>query len=46
MERSSKYGECFEGLYYFFIMPDVQKRRAVLAVCCLYYLYGCYAEFP
>ena len=34
----------FEGLYCFFIMSDVEKRRAILVGCCLDKFYGCYAS--
>ena len=42
IERLNKPSECFEELSYFFIMPDVEKRRSILAACCLNNLYGCH----
>ena len=44
IERINKSSECFEELYSFFIMSDLEKRRAILVACCLNNLYGCYAS--
>ena len=41
-ERLNKSSERFEELYYFFIMSDVEKIRAILVGCCLDNFYGCY----
>ena len=43
-ERLNKFSECLEELCYFFIMSDVEKRKAILVACCLNKLYGCYAS--
>ena len=42
-KRLNKFSECFEELYYFFIMSTVEKRRAIFVAFCLNNLYGCYA---
>ena len=39
-ERLNQSSEFFEELYNFFIMCHVEKRRAILATCCLNNLYG------
>ena len=44
IESLNKSSQCLEELYYFFIMPDVEKRRAIAGTCCLNNLYGCYAS--
>ena len=43
-ERLNKSSECLLELCYFFIMPDVEKRKAILVVCSLNNLYGRYAS--
>ena len=43
-ERLNKSSECLEELCYFFIMSDVEKRKAMLVACCLNNSYGCYAS--
>ena len=43
-ERLNKSSECLAELCYFFIMSDVEKRKAILVACCLNRLYGCYAS--
>ena len=44
VECLNKSSECLEELCYFFIMSDVEKRKAILVACCLNNLYGCYAS--
>ena len=44
IERLNKSSECFEELYYFFIMHHVEKRRAMLVGWCLDNFYGFYAS--
>ena len=44
IKRLIKSSKCFEELYYFFIMSDVEKRRTILVACFLNNLYGCYAS--